>query len=526
MARKWFGTKPFVEYTSSSGGTGDVVYDAAGAGNAVDSGTNSVNIQWSHTASGTDRVVIVAFLVGGVTGSASTFTRTVTYGGQAMDQLGYQVSSADNGWVELFGLNDPPTGAQTVSLTVAKAATSFGRVAGNSFSYSNTAGYGQILWGHAGSGTNTINYLRSNWNNFTKGIAGGRILCIGGVDSSATVVSMTPANSLNFDTTAPRPFEDTATLWMSNSGSTSGMTSFVVGDSPGTPYTVFTVQSSLASRLAVVQVLLEPIPLSVPAGIEGCWLTMIGAGGGGGSGRRGLSASARFGGDGGGGGAYVADRYIPASLLGSTYSVYVPPVASGGAAQTTNSTDGNHGRRAMDVMLSTDNINIICGSGHGGSGGSSALPSYYTTGGATGDNIGMGARGGLSNSGAGGQGREGLSGGVWTTPGGGAGGGISAGNAAGAGGPGGDNRESSLSGGAGGVVAGASPGSGSAAVAAIPGSGAGGGAASVSGTPQAGANATGYGAGGGGGGASLNGNASGAGGNGGPAYVRIMWDYR
>jgi hypothetical protein len=103
---------------------------------------------------------------------------------------------------------------------------------------------------------------------------------------------------------------------------------------------------------------------------------------------------------------------------------------------------------------------------------------------------------------------------------------LTSGNAAANGGAGGFSNVFYATNAAGGVVGGASPGTGVAAQGGIPGLGGGGGASSVSGAPQAGATPTGYGAGGGGGGASLNGNNSGAGGNGGPGYGRLIWDYR
>lgn len=524
MARKWFGTKPYVEYTSASGGTGLVAYDATGAGNAVASGTNSVNITWSHTCTGSNRIVIVSILVGGVSASYTTFTRSVTYGGNAMTSFGaIDGGATPNGWLEMFYLIAPPTGAQTVSVTVSKAATTFGRVAGNSVSYNNAAQTAPV--GTFGSNTGTAASQSLFWSTWSStNMAGAKINWVFGVDSSTTITSVV-TNNARMPNSVVYPNQGT-TRWTSNSGATAGMTSLAIGDSDGMMFTNHNVFSAVASRFAGIVVRINSIGVAVPAGIHGCWLTMIGAGGGGGAGRLAATATNRYGGAGGGGGAYVAERYIPASLLGSTYSVYVPPVAAGAAGQSTANTDGASGTRALDVLFGYGTTTISCGSGHGGYGGSSAAQGYNSRGGYTGDGFGFGGTGGYAGTGVGGAGSGAYYANYYTGAGGGAGGGITSANVTANGGVGGSIGELNLAGGVGGTTAGGTPGSGSTATPGLSGSGAGGGASSNTANGQSGANATGYGAGGGGGGASINGFTSGAGGNGGPAYVRIKWDYR
>lgn len=527
MSKQWLGIKPYVEYTSATGGTQAVTYDATGGGATTpsSSNSNSANITWSHTAvGGSNCVVVVGLMVGASSASAGTFTRSVTYGGVSMTSSGaYADTSVSSGWVETYYLQNPPSGAQTVSATVSKASTSFGRVAGNSVSYNNVGSIGISLSGNTSTST-TWSSIRSMWAAFNSSLAGTMLVAILGIDSSQTISSFAITNSLIGSLPLP-PVQGPTTRFTGNSGAAASMTSYVIGDSPGTPYAAYQVTSASAAYLSGSMICLNPVGTAVPTGIHGVWLTMIGAGGGGGSGRQGLSSSTRTGGDAGGGGALVTERYIPVSQLGSTYSVYVPPQASGGAAQATASTNGNQGARALDVLFSSGNTDIVCSSGDGGQPGAAAVWTNFTGGGYTGDALGYGAYGGDATTAVGDPGVAGMWGDANSGAGGGAGGSMTA-TTASNGGAGGDNREMSLVGGAAGTTAGGVPGSGNAAIAGILGSGAGGGASSNTANGQSGASATGYGGGGGGGGASTNGHASGAGGNGGPAYVRIMWDYR
>lgn len=524
MSKKWLGPVTYVEYTSTTGGTSsNVTYDATGGGSSVTSGTNTVTISWSHTTStSTNSMVFVTLMVGGVSAAASTFTRTVTYGGNAMTSIAAKDGVSTNGWVEMFYLANPPTGAQTVSVTVAKASTTFGRVAANSFSYTNATTLGSNFpLASASAATQQI-------PNVSLGATGdSKLFSVFAVDSSTTITSLIH-NNVMMPSNATIPNQGT-TRWTSNSGATAGMTSMIVGEMPAAMHSRYNIFTAVAANYAGIILDIKSPKTAVPAGVNGCWVTMIGAGGAGGSGRRGLSTTARYGGDGGGGGATINERYISSAILGSSYAVYVPPIATGGAAQTTDNSNGNAGQRPLDVLFETGNSwTISAGSGHGGNGGSTAQSTYVVVGGLTGDGSGMGGYGGDGSSGAaaGTTADYTFWGNKVSGAAGGGGGGIAASGTAKNGGAGASNRMLGLAGGGGGVAGGANPGVGSAAIAGIAGSGAGGGASSTSTAAQAGASATAYGAGGGGGGASANSFASGAGGNGGPAYVRIMWDYR
>jgi hypothetical protein len=90
-----------------------VAFDAVGPSSA---GTNSVGspLTWTHTASGSNRAVIV-----GISQNNNVYVAgevTVTYGGTAMTFLGERpTDDQPSGAAQLFGLVNPPTGAQTVS---------------------------------------------------------------------------------------------------------------------------------------------------------------------------------------------------------------------------------------------------------------------------------------------------------------------------------------------------------------------------------------------------------------------------
>ena len=84
---------------------GTVAFDAA----ASTSAASASSLSWTHTASGSNRLVIV----GATWGDFVTIT-SVTYGGTPMNFLGTQAQSDQN--IAMYRLVAPPTGAQTVSV--------------------------------------------------------------------------------------------------------------------------------------------------------------------------------------------------------------------------------------------------------------------------------------------------------------------------------------------------------------------------------------------------------------------------
>lgn len=256
-----------------------------------------------------------------------------------------------------------------------------------------------------------------------------------------------------------------------------------------------------------------------PAGARLIQVICQGGGAGGGSGRRGAAGTVRSGGGGGGGGMRT-EAWIAAKDVPDTVTVRVGSAGKGGAAVTTNDTNGNDGQvaYASDFVLPLPNVFSAYG-------GSMGYGGTTTTGPAAGGPLGTGP------SGAGGAVGVASSNAInmWMSAfGGGGGGGVNASNAFGAGG---NAFRGQFSATEYGVTAGAAT-DGAAGVVppitAFPagypwgfGGGGSGGAGSVAGPGGKGGDGI-RGGGGGGGGGSTNGQPSGAGGDGGPGYVMVI----
>jgi hypothetical protein len=104
-----------------------VTFDTVSGGH-TDSGIGEATTTWSHTASGNASAVVVG-LRWSQTGGIGTPTRTVTYGAGTMQSLGVRglnddaVNALSGVYEEFFGFRNPPTGAQTVSVTVDRTAS-------------------------------------------------------------------------------------------------------------------------------------------------------------------------------------------------------------------------------------------------------------------------------------------------------------------------------------------------------------------------------------------------------------------
>jgi hypothetical protein len=104
-----------------------VTFDSVSGGH-TDSGLGDTNTTWPHTASGNAAAVVVG-LRWSQTGGVGTPTRTVTYGPATMTSLSVRglddeaINAFSGVYQELFGLRNPPTGAQTVSVTVDRTAS-------------------------------------------------------------------------------------------------------------------------------------------------------------------------------------------------------------------------------------------------------------------------------------------------------------------------------------------------------------------------------------------------------------------
>lgn len=113
-----------------------VAFDARGGGGSV-AASGSATTTWSHTATGLDRFVIVfaAFKPSSVTG----LNCTASYGGVGMTRVAFLTSSS-NAVLAAFIMEDPPTGAKTVSVTASNSSGSVYLIA-DSLSYTGVGGY-------------------------------------------------------------------------------------------------------------------------------------------------------------------------------------------------------------------------------------------------------------------------------------------------------------------------------------------------------------------------------------------------
>lgn len=102
-------------------------------------------------------------------------------------------------------------------------------------------------------------------------------------------------------------------------------------------------------------------------------LTIIGccSGSGGGSGRQGASGAAG-GGAGGGYGIYLVFQRVPAFIFNSSVSVTIGGTATGGAAQTSNLTDGNTGSSNNITSFGSFLVPVTGAATPGGTNGSTA----------------------------------------------------------------------------------------------------------------------------------------------------------
>ena len=104
-----------------------VTFDTVSGGH-TDSGIGEASTTWPHTASGNAAAVVVG-VRWSQTGGIGTPTRTVTYGAVTMQSLGVRglndeaINAFSGVYEEFFGLRNPPTGAQTVSVTVDRTAS-------------------------------------------------------------------------------------------------------------------------------------------------------------------------------------------------------------------------------------------------------------------------------------------------------------------------------------------------------------------------------------------------------------------
>ena len=115
------------------------IYDSVGAGSAGLGTTRS----YTHTVGADAKAVIVYMNTSSASYSTTTApSPTVTFGGQAMTLLGRTYAFTNGStwtWLCAYGLLNPPTGAQTVSATLANSYTAM-----NSVAYTDVVGWGAV----------------------------------------------------------------------------------------------------------------------------------------------------------------------------------------------------------------------------------------------------------------------------------------------------------------------------------------------------------------------------------------------
>lgn len=196
--------------------------------------TNTISTSWSHTASGNNRYVLAGIAVSYSSGpnqDLSLIGATCTYGGVSMTLLGEEemgnVDPGPNltGFVKLFGLANPATGAQTVMATVGPEAGTYDwSINGNSASYQNVTSVGAVTinQGNNTSGTHTVTTVA------------GRRACVffGGRDTWASF------NQTQRD--------------LDNPGAT--FPNIILGDAPGAATVNFTATQGSSTKWATVGV--------------------------------------------------------------------------------------------------------------------------------------------------------------------------------------------------------------------------------------------------------------------------------
>ncbi len=294
------------------------------------------------------------------------------------------------------------------------------------------------------------------------------------------------------------------------------------------------VKQSIIANASGYQEFLSSGTCFIPPWAKWVYVEVLSGGAGGGSGRRGAVSTNKTGGGGGSGGVRITHLFNAADLP-SSVPVLVGAAGLGGAAVTTDDTDGNPGTDGGNSSFGSlvanggkaGNGGVSAGSATGGAGpgwGSleaSNIPTAFegsTTNGSGNALFGAGAGGTGSTNGTNAPGKSSLFSG---TGGGGGGGEVGTSNTLGPAGAGGSHASMVRGGGAAAGVSHASaPTAGADAVNAMDGGGGGGSSQTA---PGAKGGKGGRGAGGGGGGSSRDGFASGAGGNGGGGRVRVWW---
>lgn len=183
---------------SPNNSTATVTVSAAGGSSAVSIGSTAssykatatgspMSTSWTHTVESGANLVMVALAFGTPyqSGADRTYTSSVTIGGTAATKVCAVSSAGSPGGhdrtVEIWALQNPPTGAVTVSATVTSGATSSqtSNIAGISTSYLNATGVGTGVTAANATGSVTSNSVTT-----TGGSANGLVFYVGSARST------------------------------------------------------------------------------------------------------------------------------------------------------------------------------------------------------------------------------------------------------------------------------------------------------------------------------------------------------
>lgn len=133
-----------------------VTYSTTGAGGTAQGGnsSSSVTTSWSHTIGADDSAVLIGVSVRGARPNSDA--SSATCGGVTMTRLGQIANGGTT--IAIFGLLNPPTGTQTMSVTgtwTSGLGANGNVVEGNSVSYDGVAAFGTVT-SNTGSGNPTI----------------------------------------------------------------------------------------------------------------------------------------------------------------------------------------------------------------------------------------------------------------------------------------------------------------------------------------------------------------------------------
>lgn len=154
-----------------------VAFDAVGPSSAGTGSQNAATITpWTHTSVGTTGLAgVVVVALGAANTTTNAYTISVTWGGVAMTSLGKVfTNNSTAGYVQMFGIIAPPTGAQSIAVTASGAPTSLN--AGSvSFTGAGSFGTATTAFGNTTTATAAIPGT-STANMITAGVAAGSTL--------------------------------------------------------------------------------------------------------------------------------------------------------------------------------------------------------------------------------------------------------------------------------------------------------------------------------------------------------------